>query len=232
MSTTAAKLYQYANRQSADVRPATSQAGSLYQQEGIKVHDIFTRPTVMSELHKGYGIMKQENFSQASRDKFKDLVESKGFQPSKNFNKALMDPEPQFKAVVHELENFHKPITQERIKDPHEPNRPRYARRGDPVVGKPNNPKLQAFQDFEAGKISIDQFKNKVGEKDFVRVAPMLKNSEDGRYTHASRELLIDQDARHMVNSNPVHNSMQVFSQMDPPAYCKFCLTKHPILAQ
>ncbi len=220
MKTTASRLYQYAGEnKSVDARPNTSLAGSSYGTQQIKVHDIFTRPTIMSELHKGYGSMKQQNFSQSSRDKFKDLVESRGFQTSKNFDKALLDPEPQFKSIVHEIENFHKPMVQERIKDPHEPNRPRYARRGDPQVGKPGNHKLQAFQAFEAGKISEDQFRDYVGEKDFTRVVPLLKNSEDGRYTQAARELLIDQDARNMINTNPVRNSMEVFSQIDPPAY-------------
>jgi len=46
-----------------------------------------------------------------------------------------------------------------------------------------------------------------------------MKNMEDGRYTHAIHELLIDQDDRNTVNTNPVRNCQQIFSQAYPPTY-------------
>ena len=173
----------------------------------------------MSDLHKEYGKMKLANFSQGSRDRFKNVCESRGFQPSKNFEKIINDPDPKFTSVVKELENFHKSTIVPSIRDEHEPYKPKRIRPTEVKVGTPANEKLKAFRDFEQGRMSMDQLRVEIGEETFERARPMLKNAEDGRYTKAAQQILIDEDKRHFYNDNPVKNQRELFSEVQYPDY-------------
>lgn len=61
--------------------------------------------------------------------------------------------------------------------------------------------------------------RQKIDDQDFSRLDPILKNIEDDRYSKAAHELILDQDARHMVNDTSVRNSTQIFSKVILPSY-------------
>jgi len=124
---------------------AKSQVSMPHSTASIKVHDSFTRPTTFSDLHRAYGQMKQSNFSNDEKERFKYLCQTRGFQPGTKFDKLLEDPEPQFNRLIKGLENFEKPTRKDWIKDSHEPSFPRYKRHGDVEVGTPQNEKLRNF---------------------------------------------------------------------------------------
>lgn len=215
MATTTAKLYKMASEMSDQ----PSQMGKSKSTASIKMPDSFTRPTQFSDLHRAYGQMKQSNFSKEEKERFKFLCESRGFHPGPKFDKLLEDPEPHFNKLIKGLDNFQVPTKKDWIKDAHEPSFPRYKRLGGVVVGTPQNEKLKTFYEFEKRHITVDELKQKLGEDDFNRLAPRMKNVEDGRYTHAVHELLIDQNEKQTVNTNPVKNSREVFSRQYPPTY-------------
>ena len=200
-----------------------SQISKSQSMASIKMPDSFSRPTQFSDLHRAYGQMKQTNFSKDEKEKFKYLCQSKGFNPGPKFDKLLEDPEPHFNKLLKGLDNFDKPTRKDWIKDVHEPSFPRYKRLGDVVVGTPQNDKLRNFHQFEKSQITKEELKQKLGEEDFSRLAPLMKNTEDGRYTRAVHELLIDQNERATLNTNPVKNSVEVFGRPYPPSYCSFC---------
>lgn len=201
--------------------PKSSTTGSL---ASIPVHN-FTRPTTMSHLHKAYGDMKRGNFSSSEVDKFKKTCVEYGYKPGSKFDKVLEDPEPEFKTIVKELDDFKKPTRKDWIKDAHEPNHPRYRRNKEVAVGTPQNDKLRAFKEFEMGRATEDELRQYIGEEDFKRVAPILKNTEDGRTTQAMHELMIDQQKRHMFNDKPVRNNTELFAEKCVPSYSTQNLT-------
>ena len=217
MATTTAKLYKMASEQS-DAKSHISKSQSM---ASIKVPDSFIRPTTFSDLHRAYGKMKQSNFSKDEKERFKFLCNSKGFQPGPKFDKLLEDPEPHFNKLIKGLENFDVPTKKDWIKDAHEPSFPRYKRQGEVIVGTPQNDKLRNFHLYEKNKISKEEFRERLGESEFQRISPLMKNTEDGRYTHAVHELLIDQTGRETVNTNPVRNSKEIFGRVYAPAYRK-----------
>jgi hypothetical protein len=218
MATTTAKLFKMASEMN-DQQSYTSKAESL---ASIKMPESFTRPTDLSDLHKAYGQMKQSNYSHEQKEKFKEVCKAKGFQPGNKFDKLLEDPEPSFNRLVRGLENFEKPTRKDWIKDAHEPSFPRYKRHGNVEVGTPQNDKLRTFYLFEKNQITNEELKQRLGEEDFKRIAPMMKNIKDGNYTQAIHELMIDQGRAETVNTNPVKNSREIFSRKYPPSYCKF----------
>lgn len=215
MATTTAKLYKLAS----EMGDNKSQMSKSQSMASIKLPDSFSRPTQFSDLHRAYGQMKQSNFSNDEKERFKFLCQSKGFTPGPKFDKLLEDPEPHFNKLVKGLDNFQTSTRKDWIKDVHEPSFPRYKRLGGVIVGTPQNSKLKNFYEYEKNQITLDELKKKIGEDDFSRLAPRMKNTEDGRYTHAVHELLIDQHANETVNTNPVKNSREIFSRQYPPSY-------------
>lgn len=215
MSTTAARLYKMASEQS-DVKSDARHSESL---ASIKLPESFTRPTNFSDLHRAYGTMKQSNFKKEEKERFRYLCQAKGFRPGQNFDKVLEDPEPSFNKIIKGLDNFKTTTQKDWIKDKHEPSFPRYKKRGDVDIGTPQNDKLRNFYKYEKNQISKDELREKIGEKDFCRLEPMLKNIEDGRYQKAVHELLVNQDTRQNINDNPLRNSTEVFSRPYPADY-------------
>lgn len=215
MATTAARLYKMASEQS-DNKSESRQSESL---ASIKMPDSFTRPTNFSDLHRAYGLMKQSNFAKEEKERFKHMCKTKGFIPSQNFDKILEDPEPTFNKIIKGMDNFKISTQKDWIKDKHEPSFPRYKKKTDVLIGTPQNDKLKTFYQYEKNEISKDDLRQKIGDQDFSRLEPMLKNIEDGRYRKATHELMLDQDARHMVNETPVKNSTQIFSKVSLPNY-------------
>lgn len=203
----------------SDMSDQRSEISKSKSMASIKVPDSFTRPTKFSDIHRAYGQMKQSNFSNDEKERFKFLCQARGFQPGPKFDKLLEDPEPHFNKLIKGLENFQVPTKKDWIKDAHEPNFPRYKKLGDVAVGTPQNDKLRNFHMYEKNQISKEELKDRLGESDYNRLAPMMKNTEDGRYTQAVHELLIDQHDRHTVNTNPVRNSREVFSRQYNPTF-------------
>lgn len=191
----------------------------------IKLTDSFTRPTNFSDLHRAYGVMKQSNFAKEEKERFKHLCQAKGFTPSNNFDKVLEDPEPTFKKIIKGMENFKTPTQKDWIKDQHEPSHPRYKKKPDVAIGTPQNEKLKNFYKYEMNQITKEDLKEKIGEKDFTRLEPMLKNIEDGRYRRAAQELMLDVEERHMVNVHPVKNSPALFSKVEGHCFGRNILT-------
>jgi hypothetical protein len=202
MATTTAKLNAYAS------------------QGGVTVDQGLLFPTPMTSLHKAYGNMKKQNFKQSSKEEFKQACVSYGYNLSHNVDKILEDPEPKFANVVRAVENFKSGTRLDWVKDAHEPSHPRYKKRGLPPSGTPQNEKLKIFDDFEKGRIGSEQLKEKLG-KDFDKITPYLRNSEDGKFTKTAQELLLEQNSRVLINEKPVHNPESLYSKPSLHKYSK-----------
>lgn len=188
-------------------------------QKSIPVHRSYERPTLFSELHRAYGQMRLGNHSQKNVAAFKRAVLENGLVPGPRFDKALEDPEPQFSSLVREIENFRSPPRLDWVKDAHEPQHPRYRKKPPVAVGTPQQEPLRALAEFERDQISKDQLRQRLGEADFRRIEPALKNAEDGKFTGTAHQLVLDQDKRHQFNASPVRNSAEVFGRFEPPSF-------------
>ena len=186
-----------------------SQVGSI---TSVPVDQSYTKPTVLSNLHKSYGLYKE---GLLKAEELAKTVKDQGFHLSKQFERELKSPEPKFKNLIGGLEDFKVPATKENLRASFEPNHGRYKKPKPVAVGIPSNPSMKIFSQYQRGQITENALKEQLGDK-FKLIVPELKNSEDGKFTKTASKVLYDPEQTNQVNTNPVHNSSQLFSELAP----------------
>lgn len=142
----------------------------------------------MKELHKEFSKL---NTGESNPQKFKRKAEELGLKPTEDIQKVLNDPNPKFKNVVRSLQKFQKPKTQERLPTKYGGNHPRYRRAKDPGYAVSKNKKLAALQDFQRGKLSVEQLNKKLGKKN-VLTGRDLENINSGDFTRIASKVVRD----------------------------------------
>jgi hypothetical protein len=155
----------------------------------------------MKKLHH---VFKDINNGNATAQDLKSKAEELGFQPKEQIIKSLNDPQPSFKNVVKNLGVYHKPTSAEYLTTQNIGNYKRYQKRPPAEGGNCKNDNLKALQDFQRGRIGVEELNQKLGSR-AVEIQKNIPQLTDGDFRKVGSNIIRNEARRADLLEDPTN---------------------------